>query len=476
MPIRITASDIHRVDLSTRLPFQYGIATMTECPHVFVRITVDIDGHTARGIAADQLPPKWFTKIPDQPLDTEIDEMLAVVTQAAQTAIGRSAPTAFALWHALWLDLSDWGRAQAFPPLLSQFGSALVERALIEAIARHTGQPFHRLMREDRLGIDLGLIHSELAGTRVADHLPRHTRNQVVARHTVGLADPLSAQDIRAGDRLDDGLPQSLDECIDRYHLKHFKLKLSGQIERDIQRLASITDILENLAESNYAVSVDGNEQFQSLDGFRDFWNELTNTECLQRLLPHLMFVEQPFHRDVALQREPLAQMAEWTDRPLLIIDESDSDLGSLQTALQLGYHGTSHKNCKGVFKSIANACLLSHRRRNNPGFTTVISGEDLANIGPVGLLQDLAVAAALGIESVERNGHHYFAGLSQFPAAVQQQVFQRHGDLYRPSAAGWPSLDIQQGTLNLTSVNQAPLGLGFVLDVEQFSPVAEFR
>ena len=102
-----------------------------------------------------------------------------------------------------------------------------------------------------------------------------------------------------------------------------------------------------------------------------------------------------------------------------MIIDESDAEWNSLPRAIRLGYHGTSHKNCKGVFKSIANACLLEKLRRETENSKFVMSAEDLANIGPVALMQDLAVAATLGISSVERNGHHYFAGLSAFPTIV---------------------------------------------------------
>ena len=51
------------------------------------------------------------------------------------------------------------------------------------------------------------------------------------------------------------------------------------------------------------------------------------------------------------------------------------------------------------------------------------MSGEDLVNIGPVALLQDLAVSATLGVTSIERNGHHYFAGLSAFPSSVGRQM-----------------------------------------------------
>ena len=100
-----------------------------------------------------------------------------------------------------------------------------------------------------------------------------------------------------------------------------------------------------------------------------------------------------------------------------------------------------------------------------------VMSGEDLANIGPVALLQDLAVVATLGVSSVERNGHHYFAGLSAFPRSVQEQVLALHGDLYERSAADWPSLCIQGGELCLDSVVNSPLGVGFELDVAQFTP-----
>src|SRR5207247_7825279 len=138
----------------------------------------------------------------------------------------------------------------------------------------------------------------------------------------------------------------------------------------------------------------------------------------------------------------------------------------SLPQALRLGYAGTSHKNCKGVFKGIVNACLLAHRRRQQPHGSVILSGEDLANIGPVALLQDLAVCAALGIASVERNGHHYFAGLSMFPEDVQRQMLEAHGDLYHTSPQGWPTLAIRDGRLQLDSVNNAPFGICPVIKV----------
>jgi hypothetical protein len=252
-------------------------------------------------------------------------------------------------------------------------------------------------------------------------------------------------------------------------------VKVSGVLDRDQDRLRRIAEALATHASTDYAISLDGNEQFHTLEEFRAFWESLKRIAELRQFFGHLLFVEQPLHRDAALTPR-VADMNSWSERPPLIIDESDGELESLPQALRLGYAGTSHKNCKGVFKGIANACLLAHLQSAVPGRTTLLSGEDLANIGPVALLQDLAAAATLGISSVERNGHHYFAGLSMFPDAVQQQMLSAHGDLYRRSHAGWPTLDIRDGTLPIRSVVDAPFGVGPIVDVQAFTPLAAWR
>jgi len=69
-------------------------------------------------------------------------------------------------------------------------------------------------------------------------------------------------------------------------------------------------------------------------------------------------------------------------------------------------------------------------------------------------------------VTSIERNGHHYFAGLSQFPASVQAHILQHHGDLYTRSEAGWPRLDVKNGRLQLGSVLTAPFGIAGDLDL----------
>jgi len=262
------------------------------------------------------------------------------------------------------------------------------------------------------------------------------------------------------------GLPQSLVACIRFYGLRHFKLKINGEAERDQQRLARMAEIFTAECGDDYAFSLDGNESFHEVGVFKDYVTALRATVGDTAFWSRLLFIEQPWHRKVALSPEIGELAAAWPDRPPIIIDESDGELASLPTALALGYAGTSHKNCKGVFKGAANACLLAQRRAQ--GLPAMMSGEDLSNVAPVAMPQDLVAQASFGITSVERNGHHYFAGLAQFPAALQQLMLGQHPDLFTKSAAGWPRLDVRAGRLTLGSALAAPFGYAGELDLSE--------
>lgn len=87
-------------------------------------------------------------------------------------------------------------------------------------------------------------------------------------------------------------------------------------------------------------------------------------------------------------------------------------------------------------------------------------------------LLQDLAVQAALGNASVERNGHHYFRGLSVFPEAISTLMLAGHGDLYTPME-GFARVNLRGGELDLTSVNAAPFGVGVEIPMRGFERIS---
>jgi hypothetical protein len=317
--------------------------------------------------------------------------------------------------------------------LLNNFGVSFVERGVIDAICRAAKRPFHLVARAGELGID-------------ASFLPKTPADSIIARGTVGLADPLRE------DTLEDGLPHSLASAIAAYGLTHFKIKLGGDIEADIARLREIADVLAKIPV--YAFTLDANENYRAIEPVRELWERLKRNESLQGFLSRLIFIEQPLHRDVALSAEVTTAFARWPDRPPMIIDESDATSDSVATALDVGYAGTSHKNCKGIFKGLANARRIASR----PG--AILSGEDLSTVGPVALTQDLAVQSALGVTHVERNGHHYFRGTSAFPIELQERMVRAHPDLYRMHEGGFATIIIRDGRMSTRSVSAAPFGL----------------
>jgi hypothetical protein len=469
MSVRVRATDMRVLPMHTRMPFRYGIATLTALPHLFVRVEAEIDGVSCVGIAADGLAPKWFTKNPATSAEYDIAEMLRVITAACAFAReAGAAPTVFELWRRVYAAQHSWSSAQNYPPLLASFGASLVERALIDAFCRARSTSFARAVRENSLGIRLDALHPDLAGAQPADLLPSQPLPALTLRHTIGLSDPLTDDEIAPDDRVDDGLPQSLVGCVRAYGLTHFKIKLRGELAGDQARLRRIAAILA--AETpDYVFTLDGNEQFHAVATFRELWQALQRDPDLIPLMRRLLFVEQPLHRDVALSVAAARTLLDWPDRPPIIIDESDGQIASLPAALAAGYAGTSHKNCKGVFKGIANAALIAQRQQANLGRTYILSGEDLSNVGPVALLQDLAVMATLGVEHVERNGQHYFTGLSMYAPDVQECVLEHHGDLYRRHPRGFATLNIHGGRIAVGSVVTAPFGLAFPFDTSQY-------
>src|SRR5262245_53588137 len=126
--IRVLEGDLHLIGLQTRMPFRYGIATMTHTPHCFGRVRAEIDGRTLAGIAADHLPPRWFEKDPRRSPDEEIQRMLRSIANALQVAGGLSGASIFEIWRQLYDRQLEWGRGEDLPPLLTSFGASLVER------------------------------------------------------------------------------------------------------------------------------------------------------------------------------------------------------------------------------------------------------------------------------------------------------------------------------------------------------------
>ena len=442
-------------NVALRLPFRFGAATITACPQVYVRARIRLPGgRTAEGCAAEMMVPKWFDKNPALTHEQNFEQLRFALRDAREAYTAEpGAQTAWTHFAANHAALQARAAAQGLQPLVAGYGPALIDRALFDALCLHGGVDFAAAMRGNLGGIDAagsGLA-DDLAGFDVPAFLAQRPppRTRIAARHTVGLADAIDGADAPA-DAPADGLPATLAAAVRRYGHTHFKIKLCGDTPQDIDRLARIARVIDDPAQ---LVTLDGNEQYPDAEAFAAFLDRMLSTPALENLARKTAFVEQPIRRDAALQRDVSALGG----RIPLLIDESDATLGAFVQARALGYTGVSSKSCKGFYKSVLNAARCAHwNAAAGAAPRYFLSGEDLTMQAGIGVQQDLALVAWLGLPHVERNGHHYVNGLAAAPEAEQQALLRAHPGLYEASD-GAVRLAIRGGQIDLSSLTAAP-------------------
>jgi L-alanine-DL-glutamate epimerase-like enolase superfamily enzyme len=427
--LRVSEVRLLEGDVRLRLPFRFGVVTLTEAVQAFVRVRITLeDGRSGWGAAAELLAPKWFDKDPAL-TNAQNAEQLRESLRIARGLYteGRLAHTAFRLFADNYhFQIAQCAR-QGLNPLIAGFGPALLDRAVLDALGRLLGLSFYELVRTNVAGVAPAAFLPEFAGFDADTFLAAlRPSERLHARHTVGLVDPITAADQPAGGRLDDGLPETLEDVIAAYGHRYFKLKVSGDAAADAARLTAIARVLDRLPEP-YHVTLDGNEQYETVEEVLELWRILQRTPALRRLVDSLLFVEQPITRRTALLRDLGAVGA----LRGVIIDESDADLDAFPEARARGYRGVSSKACKGLYKSLLNLarCAIWNQEPGSPGF--FMSAEDLSTQPGLAVQQDLALVALLDLGHVERNGHHYVRGLSALPAGEQAGWLAAHPDLY---------------------------------------------
>jgi hypothetical protein len=450
--VAVKEAEYYERSVALRLPFRFGVATLTELRQANLRLRVeDKSGRSAWGIAAESLVPKWF----DKDLAKSDLQNVADLRRAVAIAIGLyrdcGPATPFDLFVVTYGAQKRAAIGASITPLAAGFGPALIDRAVVDAVGRLTATSFDRMMRGNLVGMRSTPLTPDIGDMDLDRYLSAlEPRQAVWLRHTVGLLDPITAEDIAGGGRLEDGLPQTLEEVAAATGARWFKLKLAGQTEADLSRLERIAKVLDRFA-VGYRVTLDGNEQYADPGVFERFWRAMHQRPSLARLLQTISFVEQPIARAqvAAGMRSPRL------DRPV-IIDESDDSLDAFPKALAAGYGGISSKTCKGFYKSILNAARIA-RRVNDGMATPILSGEDLTTLAGISVQQDLALVGLLGISHVERNGHHFVDGMSFAPRDEQRAFLTAHRDLYRlaarPGGAEVVRLRINRGALSLASL-----------------------
>jgi hypothetical protein len=447
MKFTVCSIDIYERDVKLRLPFRFGVVTLTQAPQAFVCARIRLENGTeAEGGAAELLVPKWFDKDPALSNEHNLEQLRASLALAREAYLAAGENTAFGHSIDIYGPQIALAATQGLNSLIACYGPALVDRALLDALCRALGVSFFHAIEKNLPAISAPGWQADLFAFDMDEFLAGlRPRKTIAARHTVGLVDPITAQDKRAA--LDDGLPETLEEVIQRYGHRWFKLKVSGELAADLDRLAAIASVLDRIAEP-YQATLDGNEQFTDADEVIRLWNKIREQPRLKRLASGIAFIEQPIKRSHALAGD-ISALAEDI---AVIIDESDDSLEAFPRARRLGYTGVSSKTCKGLYKSILNAarCRLWNMEESTSRY--FMSGEDLSIQAGLALQQDLALVSLLGLTHVERNGHHYVNGMAGLPAEEQRRFLEAHPDLYERSH-GAVRPRITQGQMEIGSL-----------------------
>ncbi|HSC99402.1 MAG TPA: mandelate racemase [Casimicrobiaceae bacterium] len=464
----VTLVECFERPVTLRLPFRFGAATVDEAPQAFVQATIRAtDGRVASGVAADMMIPKWFDKSPDRSNEQNVDDLRVSLILAGEAYTSNSAPRS-AFGHASfhYRALLDHGGARGLNALTASYGAALVDRAVLDALCRMRGVSIGTglWLNLPGLGADLTPDLAHFDFDAFLSTLPALT--SINARHTVGMMDPLIADDVDEA-APDDGLPVALTDVASRYGNRYFKLKLRGDVAADMARLVRIASVLEPLGD--YRITLDGNEQFADMHALDAFHDALLAEPRLGRLREATLYVEQPLPRAIALE----ADVHAFARSMPLIIDESDATIDAFPQARAQGYAGVSSKSCKGFYKSLLNAARCV---RWNAGFAALpafMTGEDLTAQPGIALQQDLALAGLIGLAHVERNGHHYATGFAGQRASVEEQqaFLTAHPDLYEAFGAG-ARLRIRDGRIALGSLGAAGLASAAWPDLATMEPI----
>jgi hypothetical protein len=431
--LRIRDVSLFERPVTLRLPFRFGAATVTRCPQAFVRVDAEVGGRHVVGATAELMVPKWFDKTPSLTHEQNFEQLREALWLAREAWLSDSEPaTPYRLSEQQGEEAIARGVAVGLPRLAAQFGTALLDKAVADAALRAVGADWVT-------GVGAGVL-----GDPYSARLSLRRATHVHLRHTVGLADRLTEHD--EGTDPHDGLPASLEAAIARYGLRFFKLKLSGRVDADRDRLARIAAVLEQAAGTDWQVTLDGNETFAGADALGAFWHALSQAPALRGLMQRTLLLEQPLPRKIALD-ESVTRL----DIPVpIILDESDDHDEAFDRGLALGYRGISSKACKGLYRSLRNALHVAEAPQRR-----LLSGEDLTCQAGLAVQQDTLLAASLGVAHIERNGHHYVDGFGIAPPEEAEAFAAAHPGFYDTRGTR-PRLAVHAGRLDLSSLHTA--------------------
>lgn len=287
---------------------------------------------------------------------------------------------------------------EPIPDLAIALALSPVDIAIHDAFGRLHKTNSFKLLTPEILGSDLSpWMGEDFIGKHLSDTILSEPSPTLSLYHLVGSLDPLSSDDLNR--KIGDGLPETLEEWIQKQHLSHLKIKITGQdLDADVGRVFEIDRIAMRAAPTRtWSYSIDFNEACENEDYVIDFLERLDRLS--KDSTSKLHYIEQPMHRDLKARKE--VTMHRVSRLKPVVIDESLTDIESIRFAKQQGYTGIALKACKGISDSILFAAAAKH-------YGMKIYVQDLTCVGSSFLTSASLAAHVAGVTAVEGNGRQY--------------------------------------------------------------------
>ncbi len=407
--ISIVEAESEKFSFNYRSPLKFGGRVVKDVTVFRTTLTIEDKGKkkTAYGMGEMTLGTAWAW--PSRQLSPEM--VLKTVAVLAEKVVG-SLTTLTPAPHPMhmWQELKSIAKGYAIelatamkleepiPDLAIALAISSIDIALHDAYGRLHGAGSFDCLTPDHLGCDLsGFLGEEFVGKQLVDILNPKPTPTLALYHLVGALDPLSTADLNR--KIDDGLPETLEEWITAQHLSHLKVKITGQdLDADVGRVVEIDRIALKVAPTRtWSYSIDFNEACENEDYVIDFLERLDRLS--RDSIAKLHYIEQPMHRDLRARKE--VTMHRVSRLKPVVIDESLTDFDSLYFAKQQGYSGIAIKACKGISDSL----LFAAAARN---FNMKVYVQDLTCVGASFLASASLASRIRGVTAVEGNGRQY--------------------------------------------------------------------
>jgi L-alanine-DL-glutamate epimerase-like enolase superfamily enzyme len=411
-----------------RVPYQFGGRSVDRVTILNVNCRVRTNGgRDAWGFGSMTLGNAWA--FPSASQDAGLGAMKALADDLrALTADcdDRGHPVdLFRVLEPAYLRAADAvSRTRALPVPIPKLCTLVVaspfDAAIHDAFGKAFGITCYRTYGPSFMGRDLSQdLGDAFKGEYLDRYVPSVPRASMPVFHSVGASDPLEASDVRV--RIEDGLPNTLEEWIPRDGLTRFKIKLNGgDLAADFERVVRIDRLVNRVQAvrgvTDWKYSLDFNEGCPNVAYLLEFLHRVRETTVTG--FDRILYIEQPTARD--LQKDRANVMHEASRLRPVVIDESLTDLDTLRLAREMGYTGVALKACKGQSQAMLMAAAAQK-------FGMFLCVQDLTCPG-ASLIHSAGIAARVpGNAGIEANARQFVPVANQAWEARFPGLFTIH-------------------------------------------------